>query len=217
MRTRVSLLWLAAWATAFGVVEGAVVVYLRRIFYPGAPGDAPLFPLRVMDGPVLMTEVAREAATLVMLVAVAMLAERRALRRFAAFALCFGVWDLAYYALLRVVLGWPAGLLEWDILFLIPVPWAAPVLAPVLVSIALVVAAALVLRDVADDAPSPFRPRDWWLQAACGVLVLWSFFWNAAPLARAGMPGDYPWWLFLAGWLGGLFVFARSWRSSVAR
>ena len=216
MRTRRLLAWLTVWSLAFGVVEGVVVVYLRRLFYPGAPANGPLFPLRDMGAAVALTEVVREAATLLMLLGVAMLAERRPLRRFAAFAFCFGVWDLAFYATLRLALGWPTGLLEWDVLFLIPAPWTAPVLAPVLVSLALVGAAVLVLRRIDDAAPSPFRPLDWIAQAACGALVLWSFFWNVAPVARMGLPGAYPWWLFLAGWLGGLLVFARAWRRTAS-
>jgi hypothetical protein len=216
MRTRGKLTWLAAWSVAFGVVEGAVVVYLRRLFYPGAAANGPLFPLRDMGGAVALTEVVREAATLVMLLGVAMLAERRPLRRFAAFAFCFGVWDLVYYAMLWLALRWPSSLLEWDILFLIPAPWAAPVLAPVLVSLALVGAAVLVLWRVGDAEPSPFRPFDWAAQAACGALVLWSFFWNAGPILRMELPGGYPWGVFLAGWLGGLLVFARAWRRTVA-
>lgn len=216
MRTRGLLAWLTAWSAAFGVVEGAVVVYLRRIFYADVPPDAPLFPLRDMGGPLVLTEVAREAATLLMLLGVAMLAERRPLRRFAVFAFCFGVWDIVYYVMLRAAIGWPASLLEWDILFLIPAPWAAPVLAPVLVSLALVSASTLVLARVGDAAPSPFGARDWAAQAACGALILWSFFWNVAPLARMEPPGAYPWWLFLAGWLGGLAAFAARWRRVAA-
>jgi hypothetical protein len=43
----------------------------------------------------------------------------------------FGIWDLFYYVWLKVCLGWPSSLLTWDVLFLIPVPWVGPVLAPV--------------------------------------------------------------------------------------
>lgn len=212
MRTRGLLAWLTLWSAAFGVVEGAVVVYLRRLFYPGAPPDAPLFPLREMASSLVATEVAREAATLLMLLGVGVLAARRPLRRFAAFAFCFGVWDLAFYAMLRAAIGWPAGLLEWDVLFLIPAPWTSPVLAPVLVSLALIGASALVLARIGEDAHSPFRAADWALLAAGGALILATFFWNAAPVMRMEPPAAYPWWLFLAGWLGGLAAFARAWR-----
>jgi len=211
MSVRSKLLWLTVWSLAFGLLEGAVVTYLRRLFYAGAPLDAPLFPLRVSGGDVLATEIAREAATLVMLAGIAMLAERRAERRFAAFALSFGLWDLAYYAMLKAAIGWPRGLLEWDILFLIPAPWASPVLAPVLISLALVGCAALLLLR-REGAPPALRGRDWWALVACGALVLATFFWNTPRIARLELPRDYPWWLFTLGWLAGLAGFARAWR-----
>lgn len=216
MGTRGLLAWLTLWSVAFGVVEGAVVVYLRRIFYPGAPPDASLFPLRTGETALLLTEVAREAATLLMLLGVGMLAARRPLRRFAAFAFCFGAWDLAYYVMLRAAIGWPASLLDWDVLFLIPAPWTSPVLAPVLVSLALVGAASLILARVGENDPNPLRASDWAVQVAGGALILWSFFWNAGTVTRMEMPGGYPWWLFLAGWLGGLAAFARAWRRTAA-
>jgi hypothetical protein len=217
MRPRGPLFWLTAWSVAFGVCEGAVVVYLRRLCYPGQPPSGPLLPLPDIDTPLLSTEMAREAATLLMLLGVATLAERRPLRRFAAFAFCFGMWDIVYYAMLHVAIGWPASLMDWDVLFLIPAPWSSPVLAPVLVSLALVGTSALVLRRLDEAAPNPFRVRDWLVQAACGALIVWAFLWNAGPVDRMEPPGAYPWWLFLAGWLGGLLVFAQRWRAAATR
>jgi len=214
MRSRGLLFWLTAWSAAFGVCEGAVVVYLRRIFYPGVPASGPLFPLPDIDAPMLRVEMAREAATIVLLLAVGMLAERRPLRRFAAFAFCFGVWDIAYYAMLHVAIGWPASLMDWDVLFLIPKPWSSPVLAPVLVSLALIGASGLLLARLPEDAPSPLRPRDWLVQAAGGALILWSFLWNAGPVDRMEMPGAFPWWLFLAGLGLGLGCFLCRWRAT---
>ena len=211
MSTRAKLLWLTVWALAFGVLEGAVVTYLRRLFYAGAPLDAPLFPLRAGEPAVLVTEIAREAATLVMLAGVAMLAERRAERRFAAFALCFGLWDLGYYAMLWVAIGWPTSLMEWDILFMIPAPWASPVLAPVLVSLALVACSvALLSRD--EHAPALLGVRDWWGLVGCGAVILATFFTATPAIARGEVPAHYAWWLFLAGWLGGLALWTRAWR-----
>ena len=36
-----------------------------------------------------------------------------------------------YYLFLIPLTGWPKSLLDWDILFLLPVPWWGPVIAPV--------------------------------------------------------------------------------------
>jgi len=214
MRSRGLLFWLTAWSTAFGVCEGAVVVYLRRICYPGRPASGPLLPLPDIDASLLRVETTREAATIVLLLGVAMLAERRPLRRFAAFAFCFGVWDIAYYAMLHVAIGWPASLMTWDVLFLIPKPWSSPVLAPVLVSLALIGTSAVVLAGLREDDLSPFGVRDWLMESAFGVLILWSFLWSAEAVDQMQMPAPFPWWLFVGGLGGGVGWFAWRWRAA---
>ena len=147
----------AAFGVAFGFVEAAVVVYLRS-----AIGLVPLgnvkYPLPLQDIPhqLLAIEVAREAATIVMLVSLAFLVARRARERWAMFLYVFALWDIAYYAGLWVTIGWPGSLLADDILFLIPVPWISNVWYPLLVS-GLSVAAVLVASQVGPtgrDAPS---------------------------------------------------------------
>jgi hypothetical protein len=208
------LAWLTLWSIAFGMSECAVVVYLRRLCYPGQPDDGPLFPLRVVDPLVLRTEWLREAATLIMLLAVACVAERRPLRRFAVFAFCFGIWDLAYYAVLAFLIGWPSSMMEWDVLFLIPAPWSSPVLAPVLVSLGLVGGAIALLARVDGHGPGPLRVRDWAGLIGCAGIILWSFLWNAGPVNRQEPPGAFPWLLFLLGWGGGLAWFL--WRCRAA-
>jgi len=190
------LLWCAVFATAFGVIEAAVVVYLREIYYPAGFS----FPLREFAPRLLRIEIVREAATIVLLLGAAMLAQRRPLRRFAVFAFCFGVWDITYYLALKVFLDWPPGLLTPDILFLIPVPWVGPVLAPVLVSLALVAASVAILRRP-EDAPPFLRPVDWIVEAIAGQMIVTSF------LLASGVDGaasPFPWWLFLTGYGGGI-------------
>jgi hypothetical protein len=123
----------AAFGAAFGFVEAAVVAYLQAaIGLSPASAD----PLTVPQIPphLLRIEVAREAATIVMLLSVAFLAARRPRERWAIFLYMFAFWDLVYYAGLRVLVGWPDSLLAQDVLFLIPVPWIAGVWYPVLVS-----------------------------------------------------------------------------------
>jgi hypothetical protein len=125
------------YAVAMAYVEAAVVVDLN-----GALGQqlGALFPLRpeLRSGPLILIEVGREAATLVMLATVGILAGRSAIERLAWSAVAFGTWDIGYYAWLHVFSGWPPDLGTWDVLFLVPVPWTGPVWAPVAVSAALV-------------------------------------------------------------------------------
>ena len=200
------ILLLLAWSLAFGYLEGSVVVYLRALFYP----EGFRFPLVVLPHRLYAVEVLREAATIVLLLAVSALAYRKPLRRFAAFAFCFGVWDLVYYMVLKLVLNWPPSLLAWDILFLIPVPWIGPMLAPSLVSLALIVAAAMVLLGE-EEEPVRLRTRDWGVEIAGAVLILISFFWELPSVLRGGSPQSFPWWLFSAGLLLGLVWFVRLW------
>lgn len=107
-------------------LESAVVVYLRAIYYP----DGNLFPMKLIEGRIAVTELWREAATMVMLITVAVIVSKRAIERFAWFIYAFAIWDIFYYVFLYFLLGWPQSLLTWDILFLIPVTWTGPVLAP---------------------------------------------------------------------------------------
>jgi hypothetical protein len=138
------LVVVAIYAAAMAIVEAMVVYYLRRLFalqYAAvfAPGRF-VFPHAY-----LRHEQIREAATIVMLLAVACLAGRGPLQKLAYFLLAFGVWDIGYYAALKAMLGWPASLATRDLLCLMPHPWWAPVWEPLLVSSAFVVAALLLL------------------------------------------------------------------------
>src|ERR1035438_7963934 len=111
--------------SAFGYLEAAVVSYLRLLheparlrFYPTRP-PGELFPLLTLDQlraagtqqrQTLVTEIGREAATLVLLAAIALAVARNAGEWAAAFVVAFGVWDIAFYLFLKLLLGWPASL-----------------------------------------------------------------------------------------------------------
>src|SRR4051812_23391169 len=184
--------WVALFAIAMAAVESAVVVYLRALHI----GPAPLSVLQYdLPTRLLAIEVAREGATLVMLIAVAAIAGRNAWERFLYFALVFGVWDIFYYVWLWVFIGWPPSLFTWDILFLIPVPWLGPVVAPMIVSLCLVAGALWLLAR-----PTLRLPRLAWGLAALGaVLILLSFTMDYRyALARIDPP-RFRWELFGAG------------------
>jgi hypothetical protein len=134
----------AVYATAMAVVEAMVVYYLRRLF---ALQYAAVFtPGRFVFPPAyLRHEQIREAATIVMLLAVAFLAGRGPLQKLAYFLLAFGVWDIGYYVALKIMLDWPASLGTRDLLFLTPRQWWAPVWQPLLASGAFVVVALALL------------------------------------------------------------------------
>ena len=189
MSTSHKLIIVAGFAVAMAWVETSVVVYLRTLYYP----DGFAFPLRVIQDNVMAVELLREMATMVMISLVALLAGRTAWERFAYFALQFGIWDIFYYVWLKASLGWPASLLDWDILFLIPVVWTGPVLAPLLVSIVLIVAGLMIVRCT--SLGREFRPGrlSWLLSTIATVVILASFLSNANAVMRQLMPESY-WW-----------------------
>ena len=141
---------------AFGFVEAAVVVYLRAALgllpgYKGTLADVARMSASVyqqaesveLPQSLLTVELFREAATIVMLITVALLAAPRIRERWAIFLWAFAVWDMAYYAGLWATVRWPASLKDLDVLFLIPVPWLSQVWFPILVSLLTLLAVAL--------------------------------------------------------------------------
>src|SRR5437764_14812141 len=141
-------------AAAFGFLEAVVVVYLRAAtgLLPGYQGTLSDVIRRsgefyqqsqaITQFPqsLLTLEVFREAATILMLLSVALLTGAQSRSRFAAFLWTFAIWDITYYAALWATVRWPMSLRDADVLFLIPRPWISPVWFPLLVSILAVLA-----------------------------------------------------------------------------
>jgi hypothetical protein len=195
MPLRRRIAWLIIFAAAMAYVESAVMVYLRTIYYP--QGFA--FPFVLMPSDMVVIEMGREAATLVMLLGIAMLAGRDRWDRIAVFCVAFGVWDIAYYVWLWVFLRWPPSLFTWDVLFLIPVPWIGPVVAPVIVSVVLIVGGVLLLRRRAGGEPVSFSPALQAVALAGGSLVLGSFMLDFQVVVQQIEPPPFRWGLFGTG------------------
>ena len=152
------LIWLTVFGIGFGYVEAAVVVYLRTLFYP-AGYNIPIkigFPfvnfgatpfLQAMSTPIILTEIGREAATIVMLAAIGTLSGKTFKEKFAFFIWAFAVWDIFYYIFLKLLINWPASLFTVDVLFLIPVPWLAPVWLPLLSSVIMLITSFVLISE----------------------------------------------------------------------
>lgn len=198
--------WLTLFGIALGFFEASVVVYLRQLYYPGAA----LFPLKVIPPDILRVELLREFFSIVLILAASVLSGRNKALRAANFLLIFGVWDIFYYIFLWVFLGWPASVFDWDLLFLIPVPWVAPVLAPVLCSFSLIAFAVLIHRMVRDGWPLPLTVTDLLAAIAASAPILLSFFWETGTVVANGVPAAYPWlYLFLGLALAWGYAFVR--------
>jgi hypothetical protein len=215
---------LILFSAAFGYVEAAVVVYLRSIytpvrahFYSVASGD--VFPLLSVAqlrslGPEhiarLKIELGRELATLLMLAGAGMLAARSLREWVAAFVVCFGIWDITFYLFLKLLINWPASLLTWDILFLIPVPWTGPVLAPVITSCSMIGCGLLLLHREYDNKPVHMGLLQGSGIVVGGILIVAAFMWDFRNTASGGNPNPFNWTLFGVGEMIGLLSFLKT-------
>lgn len=161
---KLMILKVVIFAIAFAFVEASVVVYLRHLlgvnFTPPqverseilflTPGIAFLEPQTavkiISNTAILNVERIREAATLVMLAAVAALAGKLFWQRVAYFFLAFGIWDIFYYVFLKLTINWPETLADMDIFFLLPTPWVGPVYVPLAISSLLIAGSLLYIK-----------------------------------------------------------------------
>lgn len=163
--------WLAVFAVAMGFLEGIVVIYLRELYYP----EGFAFPLKLMSPELVKIEWIREIATLVMLVAIGVITGRNGLQRLFYALFAFGLWDIFYYVALKVLIGWPASLLTWDLLFLIPVSWLGPVLAPVLNSVTMIIMALLLIGKQERGNYIKVSISDWVLIFGGALTILYTY------------------------------------------
>lgn len=195
----------AAFAVGMAWVEAACVYYLRTL----VDRIEPYQPRPLPDVPALgNAELIRELATLVMLATVGWLAGTTWRNRLAFATIAFGLWDIFYYVFLRIMTPWPRSLWDWDILFLLPLPWWGPVLAPTLIASAMVAGGTLV---VSRDAPGTVfwpSPATLTIGLVGTGLALYVFMADALRVAGAGvdalrdlLPTRFNWPAFAAAWV----------------
>jgi hypothetical protein len=171
-RERARWFVVVVFAIAMAWVEAATVYYLRVMVNRVNPYQANPLP---MHGGLGQVELVREVATLVMLATLGMLAGRTRRAQVGYAAIAFGVWDIFYYVFLRLIGDWPKSLFDWDILFLLPVPWWGPVLAPVSIALLLVVGGTLATQSAGTGPPTPLTRTLWRLHGLGIALALYVF------------------------------------------
>jgi hypothetical protein len=196
------IIWVFIFAIAMAYLEAAIVVYLRRLL---GIGDL-ILQVPPFDAQIAAIELGRELATLIMLLAIGWIAGQNMQSRLSYTFIAFGVWDIFYYLWLNIFIGWPKSFLDPDLLFLIPLPWWGPVLAPVLISILMITGGVAVLRKNEIGAPIRFS-RSFWIPIIPGVLLmLYSFMADAIRLLPASSlalndlrPSQFNWPVY---WIG---------------
>ncbi|MEW5923916.1 MAG: hypothetical protein AB1746_08020 [Candidatus Zixiibacteriota bacterium] len=188
-------LFIILFAVAMAYFEAAVVVYLRQLYYPGGFS----LPLVSIPERFIVIEIIREASTIVMLLMAAALAGRKLWERFGYFLILFGIWDIFYYVWLKVTINWPASLYDWDVLFLIPVPWIGPVIAPVAISIVMIITGYAITRLF--NKGRNFRPTffSWIIAIIATMMILFSFMYDFGATLHYDLPRPYMYWLLISG------------------
>lgn len=197
---RVRWLFVVLFGVAMAWFESATVYYLRLLVDRVQPYQPNPLPVHATLGAV---ELVREAATLLMLLLVGMIAGRSWRGRIGYAALAFGVWDIFYYVFLWPISGWPASVFDWDILFLLPLPWWGPVLAPTSIALLMILWGTLVTQ-VDERHPALALPWSSWLAGSLGILLaLYIFMADAIRMLPQGeaavrtvLPTVFNWSLF---------------------
>jgi hypothetical protein len=218
-----NILIVAVFSIAMGYLESAVVVYLRKIYYP----DGFDFPIKMMDMRIVVTEIFREFATVIMLACTGIIAGRSKLERFGLFLFSFGIWDIFYYVFLYALLDWPESIFTWDILFLIPSTWVGPVIAPVINALSMVIFGGAIWYFKSLDKLQAIKPGQWIMLVLGSLIVIRaymadyiSYLQQQFPIAEIFFPKDpekltefslqyvpveFNWWIF---WIGQILICA---------
>jgi hypothetical protein len=138
------LILLAIFGIAMAHLEGVVVVYLRKVL--GISDlDSNKESIEKLSSRYLNIEKSREAATIIMLIVIAYLAGVTWIERGVFFLWTFAFWDLFYYISLYILIKWPPTFSTTDVLFLIPIPWIAPVWFPIVISSITIITIAILI------------------------------------------------------------------------
>ena len=212
----VKIFWITLFGIAMGFLESAIVIYLREIYYPSGFS----FPLVQMSPQLVVTELLREAATIIMLLVVGILVGKNKTEKFAYFIYTFAIWDIFYYVFLKAILFWPASWLTWDILFLLPTIWTGPVITPIIVSLTMILLSLFIVFSNFKNPGFSFSLGEWIGLIVGAIVIITSFTWdysnyilneysfhqllifqskNIFNYALKYIPSSFPWLLFTIG------------------
>jgi hypothetical protein len=190
-----NLLLIIFFGIAMGFLEAIIVVYLRELYYQNGFN----FPLELIPEAILFAEIVRELCTMIMLITIALLAGRNKLEIFSYFLFSFAIWDIFYYIALKLFLNWPESFLTWDILFLIPVTWISPVLAPIICSVLMIILALCILY-FSGNKDFIIKKIEWIMIWSSALIIFISFIWDFQKLLLPNfVPDRFQWEIFSVG------------------
>lgn len=204
MKLSGKITWVGIYAIAMAFLETAVVVYLRRIY-----GITDLMlSVPPFDPEIAAIELGRELATLVMLLAIGWVAGERIQSKLSFALIAFGIWDIFYYIWLAVAISWPRSIFDTDLLFLIPLPWWGPVIAPVLISLLMIIGGVLIVRREDQGTIVRLRISDGIFLGLGILIMLYVFMQDAISILPATSeelsslkPSSFNWFVFMIGYV----------------
>ena len=204
MKLSGKITWVGIYAIAMAFLETAVVVYLRRIY-----GITDLMlSVPPFDPQIAAVELGRELATLVMLLAIGWVAGERIQSKLSFALIAFGIWDIFYYIWLALVISWPRSIFDTDLLFLIPLPWWGPVIAPVLISLLMIIGGILIVRREDQGIIVRLRISDGIFLGLGILIMLYVFMQDAISILPATSeelsslkPSSFNWFVFMIGYV----------------
>jgi len=203
-----NLVLVGIFAVAMAYLESAVVVYLRAMY-----GIEDLLrDINFKPDVYTFIELGREAATIIMLAMVALIAGNSRQKKLGYFFFSFGIWDIFYYIWLFIFIRWPKSLFEWDVLFLIPLPWWGPVISPILISILLFTIGYLLIKEYRYN----ITLLDWTIISVSIVLLLYTFVEDSIKIILSGngdltsvLPTTFNWPIFIVSYLAWVIITVK--------
>lgn len=201
MKTYKKFIALLVFGIFMANVEATVVIYLRKLYYP----EGFRFPLKVISFDIVKIELIREISTIIMLFGIAYLSANSLIERFFYFIYTFGIWDIFYYLWLKLFLNWPLTFFDDDLLFLIPVPWISPVIAPVCISLCLIIFSLISISYKEKGFALKINIPSILIGVFGVILILFSFMYDFDARANSKSPVCF---LYSVFFLGLIFIIA---------
>jgi hypothetical protein len=174
IKVKQGFLNLTIFGIAMGFLEAIVVIYVRQLCYP----DGFDFPLKMLPEKMIFIEWIREISTIVMLTMAGIISGRTFLEKFSFFIFTFGIWDIFYYVALKIFINWPSSFLTWDLLFLIPITWLGPVIAPIICSILMISLAIIIVNLSQKNTNFKLNKFEWTFMLAGAFIIFLTFIYD---------------------------------------
>ncbi len=141
------ILALTALCLAMGYIDAVATFYVRGMLHVSQEGGA--FARAVteaMPPRIVALEQTRQAAVILVLLTVSIIAGRNLLQQVGTFVFALGSWTVCRYIAIRTITDWPGALTDVDTVLYLPHAVYAPVWMPIVIGLALATVGVLVIR-----------------------------------------------------------------------